>query len=461
MWRLGQFEKRTELDFTPVVLGVTILCHILNAIDSEALLPLIGRFMRVLLTSHGSTGDIYPVIRLGRALVEAGHRVRFATVSLFREEIEAAGIEFVYLPPDWDQSGFAEAMRDLTKAKNPLDLMRIIYTESLPFLDEILDTLQYELTQADVFVTSYVFANLCVLARQARVPCAVTTFAHNVVPSVCYPPEGLPRLAAPAFFRRYWNTLLWKITDRVLCWQINRVVGEAMARHGMGRPESFVLEPADLALVTVSARLCQPKRLWDDRFQFTGYLRWQSPEDPTLTAKLEAFCQGERVPILTFGSVTFDEARKIMTRFMRNWPAGKKIIIQSGWAGLTIERPHAAMLRVERVSHDQLFQYASMVIHHGGAGTTASVLHAGVPNIIIPHIGDQWFFAAEVKRLGVGLEVKRKKWPEDLPKAVRSVEKSQKMQARAKEVSAQLARENGPAAAVAALEHLVSGSVAK
>ncbi|WPJ96334.1 glycosyltransferase [Coraliomargarita algicola] len=415
--------------------------------------------MKVLLTSHGSTGDIYPVIRLGRALVEAGHDVRFATVSLFRPEIEAAGIQFVYLPPDWDQSGFAEAMRDLTKAKNPLDLIRIIYSESLPFLDEILDTLERELRRADVFVTSYVFANLCTLARQAKVPCAVTTFAHNVVPSDSYPPEGLPRLlAAPAFLRRRWNRMLWRVTDRVLCWQINRVVGETMGRHGMGQAESFALEPADLALVTVSSKFCKPKRLWSDCFQFTGYLRWQSPEDPDLEATLEAFCQGQAVPILTFGSVTFDEARKVMTRFMRNWPAGKKIIIQSGWAGLTIERPNAEMLRVERVSHDQLFKYASMVIHHGGAGTTASVLHAGIPNIIIPHIGDQWFFASEVKRLGVGLEVKRKRWPEDLPKAVRTVEKSKKMQQRARVLATELAKENGPQTAVAALERLARGS---
>ncbi|MDQ8192846.1 glycosyltransferase [Coraliomargarita sp. SDUM461004] len=413
--------------------------------------------MNVLLTSHGSTGDIYPVIRLGRALVEAGHEVRFATVSLFRDEIESAGIEFVYLPPDWDQSGFAEAMRDLTKARHALDLIRIIYSESLPFLDEILETLQRELVSADIFVTSYVFANLCTLARQANVPCVVTTFAHNVVPSVSYPPEGLPRLAAPAFLRRRWNQVLWKLTDRVLCWQINRVVGEAMARHGMGRAESFALEPADLALVTVSAKLCQPPRLWSDRFKFTGYLRWQSPEDAALEDTLKNFCQNEAVPILTFGSVTFDEARKVMTRFMRNWPAGKKIIIQSGWAGLTIERPNDQMLRVGRVSHDQLFRYASLVIHHGGAGTTASVLHAGVPHVIIPHIGDQWFFASEVKRLGVGLEVKRKRWPEDLPKAVRMIEKSKKMPQRARDLAVELAKEDGPAAAVHALEQLLRG----
>lgn len=110
--------------------------------------------MRVLLTSHGSTGDIYPVIRLGRALVEAGHDVRFATVSLFREEIESAGIQYVYLPPDWDQSGFAEAMRDLTKAKNPVDLIRIIFSETLPYLDEIFQTLERELQTADPFVAA-------------------------------------------------------------------------------------------------------------------------------------------------------------------------------------------------------------------------------------------------------------------------------------------------------------------
>ena len=52
--------------------------------------------MRFLLTSHGSTGDIFPVIRLGRALVEAGHDVRFMpSVNLFKKDVESAGLKFV------------------------------------------------------------------------------------------------------------------------------------------------------------------------------------------------------------------------------------------------------------------------------------------------------------------------------------------------------------------------------
>ncbi|MEM7791323.1 MAG: glycosyltransferase [Verrucomicrobiota bacterium] len=411
--------------------------------------------MRVLLTSHGSTGDIYPVIRLGRALVESGHEVRFACVSLFRDEIESAGIRYIYVPPDWDQSGFAEAMRDLTKAKNPVDLMRIIYSESLPYLDELFPTLDRELETADLFVSSYVFASLCRLAENRGIPTAVTTFAHNAVPSPSYPPDGVPRLLPfPSFIRQPWNSLAWKIADRIFCWQINQVVGEATEKYGIGRTESFLLEPADKVIVTVSPGLFEPRRLWSERFKFTGYLRWQAAEDPALDDYLKDFCREEKVPILTFGSVTFDEARKVMTRFMRNWPKGKKIIIQSGWAGLTIERPRPEMKCVGKVSHDQLFKYASVVIHHGGAGTTGTVLHAGVPQIIIPHIGDQWSFADAVKSLGVGLEVKRKKWPEDLPKAVRLVEKSKKMLPRAQKVAMRLAEENGPLNAVRELEAL-------
>ena len=411
--------------------------------------------MKVLLTSHGSTGDIYPVISLGHALVEAGHQVRFATVSLFREEVESAGIDFVYLPPDWDQDDFARVMRDLTRAKNGLDVLRIIYSESLPYFDEIIETLRRELKTADIFVSNYIFSNLCALAREAGVPCAVTTFAHNIVPSETYPPTNLPRLLLlPEFLRRLYYRASWHFIDRVICWKINRVIGHAMEHNGVQQIASFAREPADKILVSVSPSLFGGTRLWSERFKFSGYLRWQSPEDSQVKVQLDAFCAGELVPILTFGSVDFDEMKDVMARFTSNWPKEKKIIIQSGWARLTIEHPNAKICFVPRVSHDQLFKYASMVIHHGGAGTTASVLHAGVPNIVIPHIGDQWFFASEIKRLGVGIEVERRTWPEDLEKAVHTVEKAKIISLRASNLAKQLSVEDGPNNAIRILELL-------
>jgi len=412
--------------------------------------------MRFLLTSHGSTGDIFPVIRLGHALLEAGHDVRFATVALFQKDVEKAGLKFIKLPPDWDQNGFAEAMRELTKSKNSVDLLKIIYSEAQPFLDEISEILRRELLSADAFVSNYIFGNLCRLARQLEVPCAVTTFAHNAVPSLYNPPIPLPRsFVIPSILTKRINRFLWKVADKYVSWNINQVIGESLNRNEIGEIESYLINPADKVLVTVSPYLFQPQELWDERFCFTGYLRWQAPEDEAMKEALETFSQGDKVPVLTFGSVTFENARKIMRRFLKNWPADKKIIVQSGWAQLAVERTSSHIFIVDRISHDQLFKFASVVIHHGGAGTTASVLSAGVPHIIIPHFGDQMFFGNEVKRLGVGLILRLSRWPEDLPRAVRKLERSKKRLRKASQIALELARENGSETAVKELEQLV------
>ena len=70
---------------------------------------------------------------------------------------------------------------------------------------------------------------------------------------------------------------------------------------------------------------------------------------------------------------------------------------QAGWAGLASFEDRPEILVVGKVSHDQLFRHGSVIIHHGGAGTTASALHAGVPQIIVPHFGDQFLWAREVR----------------------------------------------------------------
>lgn len=412
--------------------------------------------MRFLLTSHGSTGDIFPVIRLGHALAQAGHHVRFATVSLFKKDVESAGLHFISLPPDWDQETFAEAMRELTKSKNPVDLLKIIYAEANPFLDEIIEILRRELTTADAFVSNYIFGNLCRLARQMEVPCAVTTFAHNAIPSFSKSPISMPRaLKIPHFIKKPFNKYLWKIADFYLCWNLNQVIGETLIKNEIGEMDSYLINPADKILVTVSPALFQPKKLWNEQFSFTGYLRWQAPECEQRNTEVETFCNGEKVPVLTFGSVTFENTRKIMRRFLKHWPKDKKIIIQSGWGQLAIERSNNYIFTINKISHDQLFKFASVVIHHGGAGTTASVLHAGVPHIVIPHFGDQVFFASEVKRLGVGLSVRLSRWPEELPRAVRIVERSKKRLKKARRIADILSAENGSQEAVKELERLV------
>lgn len=412
--------------------------------------------MRVLLTSHGSTGDIYPVIAFGRALLEAGHEVRFATAPLYREEIESAGLAFVHLPPDWNQNLFAECMRELEEQPNPLMLLRKIYRDGLPFLEDLISMLEDAIKESDVLVSSYLFPHYRILAERNHKPFAILSFCHQFVPNVDRPPPDVPRLRFMTRKSRIrWNELTWALVDMIISWNINDVIGPVLQRNKIPLVKTFFTNPAKLSLVGVSRELMQPDGA-PDNYRFTGYLRWQAKHDPKMEAILEDFCAGEEVPVLNFGSVNFDDVHGKMGRFLKHWPRDKKIIIQSGWAGLSLDLERPNIKVIGKMSHDQLFRFASCVIHHGGAGTTASVLYSGKPNIIVPHFGDQYFWAREIKRLGAGTRVRKSRWPEKVHSAVLRVEQNSAMRANTERLAKTLQQESGRSEAVRLLENFVA-----
>ncbi len=412
--------------------------------------------MRVLLTSQGSTGDIFPLIGLGRALREAGHTVRYATAPLYRKDIEAAGLEFVALPPEWGPEIFAEFMRELNRCRHPLLQLVHIYCGALPFMGEVIRRMDAALRSADLLVGSYFFPHFKSLADRAGVPFATFAFCHNLVPTDAQPPEGLPSLAAlPVLLRRPYCRTAWRLANHLVDFALNSICRALFREQGLPPSRGFLLAPAELELVAV-ARVFGEHRPASAQFQYTGYLRWQAPPDAVLEGELEEFCAGETVPVLTFGSVTFDDVHAIMDRFQRHWPPGRKIIIQSGWAGLSVDVARPNIKVISPMSHDQLFRRASCVIHHGGAGTTASVMLAGKPQIIIPHIADQFFWGAEIKRLRVGAVLSKKNWPEKLPAKVAKIEGKKKLRRRAEALGERVRAENGPAHAVRLLEEFAA-----
>lgn len=412
--------------------------------------------MRVLLTSHGSTGDIFPLIGYGKALKEAGHEVRYATAPLYRKDIEKAGLDFVHMPPDWGREIFAEFMRELSRAKIPLLQLRHIYSGALPFLAELIERIRPQLDWCDVVVGSYFFPQWGQLAALHGKPFATFAFCHNLIPTPDYPPEMIPRLRGwPKPIQQSWNMACWRLGSWLVDMTLNSVCGDLFKQTGLPPSKGFLIKPAELSMVAVSSDLMDIFQ-HNDSFKFVGYLRWQSDEDDQIERDLEAFCEGQEVPVLTFGSVTFDDTHTIMSRFLHTWPKGKKIIIQTGWAGLSVEIERPEIKFVPSMSHDRLFRYASVVIHHGGAGTTASVLHAGKPQIIIPHIADQEWWAAEVLRLKAGKRLGKKRWPEKLPHRVRRIEKNTDYRKRTEELAQKLSQEDGKAMSAKTLEDFVA-----
>lgn len=424
------------------------------ATSRQRILPLP---LRVILTSHGSTGDIYPLIGLALSLQHAGHHVRFATIPHYQEEIENAGVEFCPLCPNWEQADLSYWMGRLQRIRTPIYQLREIYVGARAYIPEMIRRMDAALADADLLVSSYLFPMNKGIADRRGVPFATFAFAPHVIPSPDYPPENLP---SPRWLgrstRRAWNRRLWKTANAVVDRVINSAVADSLRAAGLPKVRDFFSKPAECVLVGVSDLLKPPGAEIDPRFHFTGYCRWQPPTSPALENELRAFTRGERVPVLTFGSMVYEDPGRTMERFVQHWPPHRKIILQRGWAQFPALGNGSNIRVIGKMSHDQLFRHASAVVHHGGAGTTASVLHSGVPQIVVPHIGDQTFFGQEVERLGCGFRLARRHWPEQLAAALDRLSAQPRFTTRAAEVQAILHRENGPRNAIAALEGFVA-----
>jgi UDP:flavonoid glycosyltransferase YjiC (YdhE family) len=130
---------------------------------------------------------------------------------------------------------------------------------------------------------------------------------------------------------------------------------------------------------------------------------------------------------------------------------GQRAILLSGWGGLSKADLPETVFMVESVPHSWLFSQVAAVVHHGGAGTTAAGLRAGVPSIVIPFFGDQPFWGQRVAKLGVGPEpIPRKQLTvERLAQAIRTAVTDRATIRRAADLGAKIQAEDGIANAVA------------
>lgn len=414
--------------------------------------------MRLVVTSHGSTGDIYPLIAVAVALRGAGHSVRFATSPPFRGDVEDAGLEYFEVPPLWSRRELAYWMGRLQERASPLMQLRELYRAAHPHIPATIDAMDQALAGADLLLSSYLFPMNRAIAERRGVRFATFAFAHNTVPSEFHPPEGIPRLSfAPRRLARLWNRVCWRIGNLAVDAIINGTVARQLRARGLPLVRDFFSRPADLVLVGVSPGLMRPASRLDSRFRFTGFCRWQPPENPTVEEELKAFTRGERVPVVTFGSMVYRDPDTWMRRLLAAWPHDRRLVVQRGWSGFEVPAGCNHVKLVGPVAHDQLFRHASVVIHHGGAGTTASALHAGRPQIVVPHIADQHFFAREVCRLGCGVTLARWRWPERLAEAVQDVASDADVLRAVARAQAVVRTENGPTAALRTIEAFLQG----
>jgi len=199
---------------------------------------------------------------------------------------------------------------------------------------------------------------------------------------------------------------------------------------------------------------------YDENQIFTGYWFLDQQSDWQPSAELEAFLADEPKPVyIGFGSMVDKEADQLTQLVVKALKLAKqRAVLLGGWTDLGSSGLPEAILKIDHVPHDWLFSRVAAAVHHGGAGTTAASLRAGIPTVVVPFFADQPFWGWRVEKLGVGPKPipRLKLTAEKLAAAINTAVQDADIRRRAAALGEKIRAEDGVANAVQVVEDLVA-----
>lgn len=364
--------------------------------------------MKITVNTFGSRGDIQPYIALGLGLQQAGHTVRIVTHQIFESFVKEYGLDFYPLSLDPRQVLLNQALSEL--GNNTFRINRWMKENFKPALRDIFRATMTASQDAELMLNSGLSFAGWHVAEKLGTP-ALAAYLWPVTPSRHLPAATGKIPPTWLLFRGAVNYLSTKLSNQLffnlMLPLVNECRKEILDLRPMKAREYWPLDSGRSATPLIygySPSVIPKPPDWSNNQQIAGYWFLDTgdgyrPE----TALLNFLADGPPPVYVGFGSMVDHEKEtisQIVIDALRK--TGQRGILLSGWSGLGSGDLPDSILRVDSVPHDWLFPCMAAVIHHGGAGTTAAGLRAGVPNVVVPSFGDQFFWGQRVQELGVG-----------------------------------------------------------
>ena len=415
--------------------------------------------MRIAIIAMGSRGDIQPYIALGRGLKASGHSVRLVTHENFEGLVVAYGLEFWPVKGNVQEFMESPETRKLLESGNFLALNAHTSKASQRAAIDWATGASVACQDAELLVAGVGGLFLAIaLAEKFKLP-LLQAYIFPFTPTKAFPAVVFPQFIAK--LGGYVNQLSHHLFRQIM-WQGSRK-GDTLARQQvLGLPlapwqgpyQSLSRHPI---LYGFSASVIHPPSDWRNT-EVTGYWFLDEAPDWTPPEALLNFLQRGPAPVFigfgSMGSRNPEETADLVLNAIAL--TGQRAILQSGWGGLSKRDVPDTVFIVDSIPHSWIFPRVAAIVHHGGAGTTAAGLRAGIPSIVIPFFGDQPFWGQRIAALEVGpapiprkqLTVKR------LAAAIHSAVTDHSMRQRAADLKAKIRGENGVANAVAIVQEL-------
>jgi sterol 3beta-glucosyltransferase len=328
-----------------------------------------------------------------------------------------------------------------------------------PVFREMVQDLYDACRDADALICQGVFAALGRTIAQALDRPLLLIEPTPLLPTRAFPAAGWPiqadlgglhnRVSGVAMLNVIWQWYAPFVNDFRRCLSLPAYSAARFIRDLRATP----------LLGAYSPHVIPPPADWPDTAHVVGYFWLAAPQAWQPPNALQAFLDAGEPPVYVgFGSMAGQDPGK-MGRLVLDalHQCGQRGVLATGWGGLRAGQLPPNVFILDAAPHAWLFPRMAAVVHHGGAGTTAAALHAGVPAVIVPFIVDQPFWGARVRALGVGpnpIPVKRLT-AERLAAAIDTVLTEAGMRQRAQSLGAALRDEDGLGCAVSLIrQHL-------
>lgn len=363
--------------------------------------------MRLALLTAGSRGDVQPILALALGLTRAGHHVRVVSHANFASLATEYGVDFHPTRGDARAIVESEEGKAILRQKNPIRVWNQMTELATPFAREYAEVS----LRACEGVDAVGFSGIAMFfGLSAAEKLGLPVFGAVPVPIAATREHPHPLLSSGPSWLPGYNRLSYRLANWVM-WRafrglMNRLRSEIAGLPGYPRGGPFPRLMGDgmPLLCGVSPSVFPRPADWPDSSELTGYWFLDEPAGWSPPRALEAFLAAGPPPVcIGFGSMSTREpqrdARMVVEALTR---AGRRGVILSGWAGLHHDELPPTVFAAESVPHAWLYPRCAAVVHHGGAGTTAAALRAGVPNVAVTFNFDQPFWGERIRSLGCG-----------------------------------------------------------
>jgi vancomycin aglycone glucosyltransferase len=341
--------------------------------------------MKVVVVGYGSRGDVEPCAAVGRELLRRGHDVRMAAPPNMLGFVESAGLAAVAYGPD--------SREEMNPATDVFRKVAPNIQNPIGILTEVIDHVSQVKAEKSTTLTSLASGADLLLAGFNEQGVAANVADHY----------GIPLAALHFFPAQIWSS--WSMYT-----SITKDVEDAQ-RRALGLPEATGSSTPSLEIQAYD-ELCLPGPAaeWVE----SDGLRPFRPFVGALTLDLPTDADGEVLSWITAGTPPIyfgfggtplaspPETVAVISAACAQ--LGERALICSGASDFT-HVPHFDNVKVVgAVNHTAIFPACRAVVHHGGAGTTAAGVRAGIPTLILWFWLDQPMWGAAVKRLKVGSE---------------------------------------------------------